>query len=73
MEHTTPKLDVAETKPDGNDILNKLRAPLVVADEAKLAIVFTYFFFFFLPLLLMNQFGEMPVSENLFPPIFWNN
>ena len=73
MEHATPKLDVAETKPDGNDILNKLRAPPVVADEAKLAIVFTYFFFFFLPLLLLNQFGEMPVSENLFPPIFWNN
>ena len=44
MEHATPKLDVAETKPDGNDILNKLRAPPVVADEAKLAIVFTYFF-----------------------------
>ena len=55
-----------------------LRAPLVVADEAKLAIVFTYFFlllfsFFFLRLLLFTHFGESPVRENLFPPIFWHN
>ena len=48
MEHATPKLDVAETKPDGNDILNKLRAPPVVADEAKLAIIFSFFFLLFL-------------------------
>ena len=55
-----------------------LRAPLVVADEAKLAIVFTYFFlsfflFLLLRLLLFTHFGESPVRENLFPPIFWHN
>ena len=57
-----------------------LRAPLVLADEAKLAIVFTYFFVFslffifrFLRLLLFTHFGESPVRENLFPPIFWHN
>ena len=57
-----------------------LRAPHVVADEAKLAIVFTYFFlfsfFFFLfllRLLLFTHFGESPVRENLFPPVFWHN
>ena len=53
-----------------------LRAPPVVADEAKLAIVFTYFFlssFFFLRLLLFTHFGESPVRENLFPTIFWHN
>ena len=58
-----------------------LRAPHVVADEAKLAIVFTYFFlsfffssfFFFLRLLLFTHFGESAVRENLFPPIFWHN
>ena len=57
-----------------------LRAPHVVADEAKLAIVFTYFFlllsfsfFFLLRLLLFTHFGESPVRENLFPPIFWHN
>ena len=57
-----------------------LRAPPVVADEAKLAIVFTYFFllsffffFFLLRLLLFTHFGESPVRENLFPPIFWHN
>ena len=59
-----------------------LRAPPVVADGAKLAIVFTYFFllftfffflFLFLRLLLFTHFGETPVRENLFPPIFWHN
>ena len=40
-----------------------LRAPHVVAD----------FFFFFLRLLLFTHFGESPVRENLFPPIFWHN
>ena len=40
-----------------------LRAPPVVADEAKLAIVFTYFFLF----LLLSHFGESPIRENLFP------
>ena len=58
-----------------------LRAPHVVADEAKLAIVFTYFFLFFsffffllfLRLLLFTHFGESRVRENLFPPIFWHN
>ena len=60
-----------------------LRAPHVVADEAKLAIVFTYFFlllsfsfFFFLlflRLLLFTHFKETPMTENLFPPIFWHN
>ena len=49
----------------------------MVADEAKLAIVFTYFFFlllfffFLLRLLFFTPFGEMPVAENLFPPIFY--
>ena len=83
----------------------RLRAPHVVAYEAKLAIVFTYFwsrracvrhtwwrtkqswplfsptfffffflsFFFLLRLLLFTHFGETPVRENLFPPIFWHN
>ena len=50
-----------------------LRAPPVVADEAKLAIVFTYFFlfsfFFFLCLLLFTHFGESPVRENLDQPL----
>ena len=54
-----------------------LRAPYGVADEAKLAIVFTYFlfsfFFLLLRLLLFTHFGESPVRENLFPPIFWHN
>ena len=56
-----------------------LRAPPVLADEAKLAIVFTYFLFSFffllllLRLLLFTHFGESPVRENLFPPIFWHN
>ena len=80
-----------------------LRAPHVVADEAKLAIVFGpgvlacatrgggrseaghcfhllfsfffffFFFFFFLRLLLFTHFGESPVRENLFSPIFWHN
>ena len=57
-----------------------LCAPHVVADEVKLAIVFTYFFlsysfffFFLLRLLLFTHFGESPMRENLFPPIFWHN
>ena len=35
----------------------------------------TFFFFFFLllRLLLFTHFGETPVRENLFPPIFWHN
>ena len=43
--------------------------------EAKLSIVFTYFFFFFFPLrlLLFTHFGASPVTENLFPPILWHN
>ena len=32
-----------------------------------------YFFFFSLRLLLLTHFGETPVCENLFPPIFWHN
>ena len=55
-----------------------LRAPHVVADEAKLAIVFTYFFllflsFFFYAFCFSPTSGESPVRENLFPPIFWHN
>ena len=78
-----------------------LRAPHLVADEAKLAIVgpgvlacatrgggrseaghcfhllfsffLSFFFFFLLRLLLFTHFGESPVRENLFPPIFWHN
>ena len=51
-----------------------LRAPPGVADEAKLAIVFTYFFFFFpLRLLLFIHFEETPMAEINFPPIIWHN
>ena len=32
-----------------------------------------FLFFFFLRLLLFTHFGESPVRENLFPPIFWHN
>ena len=42
----------------------------------NLAIVITIvqsFFFFSLRLLLVTHFGESPVCENLFPPIFWHN
>ena len=50
-----------------------LRAPPVVADEAKPLFSPTFFFFFFfLRLLLFTHFGESPVRENLFPPIFWH-
>ena len=45
-----------------------LRAPPVVADEAKLASPF----FFLLRLLLFTHFEESSVRENLFLPIFWN-
>ena len=49
--------------------------------EVKVAIVFTYFFssfsflfsFFLLRLLLFTHFGESPVRENLFSPIFWHS
>ena len=37
---------------------------------------FSFFFspfFFFLRRLLFTHFGESPVRENLFPPIFWHN
>merc|ERR1712106_1099064 len=34
---------------------------------------FFFFFFFFLRLLLFTHFGESPVRENLFPPIFRHN
>ena len=35
---------------------------------------FSFFFFLlFLRLLLFTHFGESPVRENLFPPIFWHN
>ena len=34
---------------------------------------FLSFFFFFLRVLLFTHFGKTPVTENLFPPIFWNN
>ena len=54
-----------------------LRGPHVVADEAKLAIVFIYFFssffLFLLRLLLFTHFGESPVSENFFPQYFGIN
>ena len=33
----------------------------------------SFFFSFFLRFLLLTHFGESPVCENLFPPIFWNN
>ena len=44
-------------------------------------LLFSSFFFFFLlfllflflRLLLFTHFGESPVRENLFPPIFWHN
>ena len=34
---------------------------------------FFFFLFLFLRLLLFTHFGESPVRENLFPPIFWHN
>ena len=34
---------------------------------------FSLSFSFFLQLLLFTCFGETPVAENLFPPIFWHN
>ena len=34
---------------------------------------FFFLFFLFLRLLLFTHFGESPVRENLFPPIFWHN
>ena len=34
---------------------------------------FFFSFFFLLRLLLFTHFGESPVRENLFPPIFWHN
>ena len=36
-------------------------------------LVSSTFFFFLLCLLLLTHFGESPVRENLFPPIFWHN
>ena len=42
-----------------------LYAPPVVADKAKQAIVFTYFFP--LHLLLFTHFGETPMAKNWFP------
>ena len=44
-----------------------LSAPPVVADEAKLAIVVTYLF----PLFLFFLRLLIPMTENLFPHIFW--
>ena len=32
-----------------------------------------FLFFFLLHLLLFTHFGESPVTENLFPLIFWHN
>ena len=34
---------------------------------------FSFFSFFFLRLLLLTHLGETPLSENLFPPIFWHD
>ena len=42
-----------------------LPAPTVVADEAKLAIVFTYFFPFFLSFFFFSAFYFSPTLENL--------
>ena len=43
----------------------------------SLAIVITIVqslsFFFSLRLLILTHFGESPMCENLFPPIFWHN
>ena len=55
-----------------------LRAPCVLACAMRnLAIVITivqsFSLFLFLRLLLLTHFGESPVCENLFPPIFWHN
>ena len=36
-------------------------------------LLFFFSFFFLLRLLLFTHFGESPVRENLFPPIFWHN
>ena len=45
-----------------------LRAPSLVADGHCFHILFL-----FLRFLLFTHFGETPVTENLFPPIFWHN
>ena len=47
----------------------------VVADEAKQAIVFTYFFFsfFFYAFFFSTHFGETPMAEIDFHLIFWHN
>ena len=51
-----------------------LRAPWVLACAMRsLAIVITIVRSFYLSLLLLTHFGESPVCENLFPPIFWHN
>ena len=55
-----------------------LRAPPVVADRSEAGhcfhlLFFFFFFFLFLRILLFTHFGETPVAEILFPPIFWHN
>ena len=56
-----------------------LRAPCVLACAMRsLANVFTIVQSLFLSLsllhlLLLTHFGESPVTENLFPTIFWHN
>ena len=54
-----------------------LRAPPEVAFAMRIVITIVQSFFFSisfsLHLLLLTHFGETPVAENLFPPIFWRN
>ena len=50
-----------------------LRASPVVADEAKLAIIFIYFFSFFLRLLLFTHFGDTQEANFFLALIFWHN
>ena len=49
-----------------------LRAPCVAWPLLLPSFSLSFFFSFSLCLLLLTHFGESPVCENLFPPIFWH-
>ena len=49
-----------------------LRAPCI-AWPLLLPSFSLFYIFSLLRLLLLTHFGESPVCENLFPPIFWHN
>ena len=47
-----------------------MHLPLV---QASWVLEYFFLFSFSLRLLLLTHFGESPVCENVFPPIFWHN